>query len=261
MMDTAVCATAVSFPSSRYTGKERDSESGNDYFDARYYSSSMGRFMSPDWSAKQDPVPYAKLDDPQSLNLYAYVRNNPLTRVDADGHCDANDWGCNSWTSGSPQDMARQQAQQPAQQQSGPTLPQNPSGLGSGWKDVTPKGGTNPKIPKRFRGPKGTEIEFDPGVAGKPGWGGKDHWHGIGPDGKREDGHLAPGAPIPGPDGVPEPEPAPQAPEPSQSPFSDWVHDQWQGFKNYLRDHPYGPNSSPGPYVPPLVPIPVPLIP
>jgi RHS repeat-associated protein len=73
---------------SRYTGKERDSESGNDYFGARYYASSMGRFMSPDWSAKVAPVPYAKLDDPQSLNLYAYVRNNPLVRVDADGHID-----------------------------------------------------------------------------------------------------------------------------------------------------------------------------
>jgi hypothetical protein len=46
----------------------------------------MGRFMSPDWSAKEDPVPYAKLDDPQTLNLYSYVQNNPLTRADADGH-------------------------------------------------------------------------------------------------------------------------------------------------------------------------------
>jgi RHS repeat-associated protein len=72
------------------TGKERDAESGNDYFMARYYASSMGRFMSPDWSAKQDPVPYAKLDDPQSLNLYAYVRNNPLSRADIDGH--SPDW-------------------------------------------------------------------------------------------------------------------------------------------------------------------------
>jgi RHS repeat-associated protein len=70
-----------------FTGKERDTESGNDYFEARYYASSMGRFMSPDWSAKEDPVPYAQLDDPQSLNLYSYVRNNPLARVDADGHC------------------------------------------------------------------------------------------------------------------------------------------------------------------------------
>src|SRR5271157_4806922 len=69
-----------------FTGKERDAESGNDYFEARYYSSAMGRFMSPDWAAQEEPVPYAKLDDPQSLNLYAYVRNNPLTRVELDGH-------------------------------------------------------------------------------------------------------------------------------------------------------------------------------
>jgi RHS repeat-associated protein len=66
---------------------ERDTESGLDYFGARYYASSMGRWMSPDWSAKEDPVPYAKLDDPQSLNLYGYVENNPLSRADADGHC------------------------------------------------------------------------------------------------------------------------------------------------------------------------------
>ncbi len=71
---------------SRCTGKERDAESGNDYFGARYYASSMGRFMSPDWSAKQEPVPYAKLDNPQSLNLYAYLMNNPMTRIDPDGH-------------------------------------------------------------------------------------------------------------------------------------------------------------------------------
>jgi RHS repeat-associated protein len=69
-----------------FTGKERDAESGNDYFGARYYASSMGRFMSPDWSAKQEPVPYAKLDNPQSLNLYAYVLNNPLDKTDPDGH-------------------------------------------------------------------------------------------------------------------------------------------------------------------------------
>jgi hypothetical protein len=48
----------------------------------------MGRFMSPDWAAKEEPVPYATFDDPQSLNLYSYVSNNPLSRIDADGH----DW-------------------------------------------------------------------------------------------------------------------------------------------------------------------------
>jgi RHS repeat-associated protein len=80
------CANEHAFRGSLFTGKERDAESGNDYFEARYYSSAMGRFMSPDWSAKEDPVPYAVMDDPQSLNLYAYVRNNPLIRADADGH-------------------------------------------------------------------------------------------------------------------------------------------------------------------------------
>src|SRR5271169_5448286 len=82
-----MCTTVSAVCVSLFTGKERDSESGNDYFGARYYASSMGRFMSPDWAAKEDPVPYATFDDPQSLNLYSYVRNNPLTRADADGHC------------------------------------------------------------------------------------------------------------------------------------------------------------------------------
>jgi RHS repeat-associated protein len=86
MTESTVCASTTSFLPSRSTGKERDSESGNDYFEARYYSSAMGRFMSPDWSAKEEPVPYANLNEPQSLNLYAYAGNNPLTRADADGH-------------------------------------------------------------------------------------------------------------------------------------------------------------------------------
>jgi RHS repeat-associated protein len=63
-----------------FTGKERDTESGNDYFDARYYGSSMGRFLSPDDDSDQNPP------DPQSWNLYEYVRNNPLTNTDDDGH-------------------------------------------------------------------------------------------------------------------------------------------------------------------------------
>jgi RHS repeat-associated protein len=82
----AIACTTSSPTEHLFTGKERDTESGNDYFGARYYSSAMGRFLSPDWAAKAEPVPYAKLDDPQSLNLYAYVRNNPLVRIDADGH-------------------------------------------------------------------------------------------------------------------------------------------------------------------------------
>ncbi|MGH9554618.1 MAG: RHS repeat domain-containing protein [Terriglobales bacterium] len=70
----------------KFTGKERDTESGLDYFFARYYASSLGRFMTPDWSATPVPVPYASLMVPQSLNLYAYVENNPITSTDPDGH-------------------------------------------------------------------------------------------------------------------------------------------------------------------------------
>ena len=83
------CTGATEF---HFTGKERDPESalatnsGNDYFGARYYSSTLGRWLSPDWSAKAEAVPYAKLGNPQTLNLYSYVVNNPLTRADADGH-------------------------------------------------------------------------------------------------------------------------------------------------------------------------------
>jgi len=46
----------------------------------------MGRFMSPDFSDSPEPVPYADLMNPQSLNLYSYVKNNPLSMTDPDGH-------------------------------------------------------------------------------------------------------------------------------------------------------------------------------
>jgi RHS repeat-associated protein len=64
-----------------FTGKERDNESGNDYFGARYYASFMGRWMSP------DPV-FATVDrlaDPQQWNMYTYSRNNPLSITDPSG--------------------------------------------------------------------------------------------------------------------------------------------------------------------------------
>ena len=85
---------------SRFTGKERDAESGNDYFGARYYSSVIGRWMSPDWSDDPDPVPYADFGDPQSFNLYAYVGNNPVRNVDNEGHyhCDPDTWDPNTNT-------------------------------------------------------------------------------------------------------------------------------------------------------------------
>jgi RHS repeat-associated protein len=64
----------------KFTGKERDQESGLDYFGARYYGSALGRFTRPD-----DPLVDQHVSDPQSWNLYAYVRNNPLKNTDPFG--------------------------------------------------------------------------------------------------------------------------------------------------------------------------------
>src|ERR1700753_2228224 len=61
----------------RFTGKGRGSESGFDYFGARYYGSSM----SPDPSG----VEYADPSNPQTLNLYLYVPDNPLIFTDLSG--------------------------------------------------------------------------------------------------------------------------------------------------------------------------------
>jgi RHS repeat-associated protein len=88
------CYTASTSNTLKFTGKERDVETGLDYFGARYLSAAQGRWTIPDWSARQDPVPYATVADPQTLNLYAYVRNNPLSRPDLDGHCPPDNPNC-----------------------------------------------------------------------------------------------------------------------------------------------------------------------
>ena len=67
---TNVASSAVS---EKFTGQKRDNETGLDYFGARYMSSPLGRFMSP------DPfMASASVYDPQSWNRYVYARNNPL---------------------------------------------------------------------------------------------------------------------------------------------------------------------------------------
>jgi RHS repeat-associated protein len=78
---TAVCASPTQGQPLKFTGKERDAETGLDYFGARYYGSKIGRFTTT------DPV-YTwqeNLVDPQRWNRYAYARNNPLRYVDPDG--------------------------------------------------------------------------------------------------------------------------------------------------------------------------------
>jgi RHS repeat-associated protein len=83
-LDTSVCTPMPPSPNNstthKFTGKERDSESGLDNFGARYFASTLGRFTSPDPKARS-----AKLADPQSWNRYTYVGNNPLAFIDPDG--------------------------------------------------------------------------------------------------------------------------------------------------------------------------------
>jgi RHS repeat-associated protein len=64
--------------SQKLTGKERDAETGLDYFGARYMSSAQGRFTSPDPAGPD-------LTNPQTLNKYRYALNNPLRYVDRNG--------------------------------------------------------------------------------------------------------------------------------------------------------------------------------
>jgi RHS repeat-associated protein len=63
-----------------FTSKERDQESGNDYFGARYYASSMGLFISPDPKGASGHT-----YDPQTWNRYVYAGNSPLKFIDPDG--------------------------------------------------------------------------------------------------------------------------------------------------------------------------------
>jgi RHS repeat-associated protein len=84
---TANCFGSAVYPGSpdienvKFTGKERDAETGLDFFGERYFSSAQGRFTSPDSMIMKKEW----FADPQRWNHYAYVRNNPLRYVDPNG--------------------------------------------------------------------------------------------------------------------------------------------------------------------------------
>ena len=80
-------ASLADGPAQKFTGKERDNESGLDYFGARYFSGAGGRFTSAD-------LPFADQGaaDPQSWNLYTYTRNSPLKYVDRTGNIAETPW-------------------------------------------------------------------------------------------------------------------------------------------------------------------------
>jgi RHS repeat-associated protein len=82
IISTGGRATSVGYAADtvrqKFTSKERDIETGLDYFGARYFASTQGRFTSP------DPVA-GSCWNPQSLNAYSYSWNNPLKLTDPTG--------------------------------------------------------------------------------------------------------------------------------------------------------------------------------
>jgi RHS repeat-associated protein len=240
----------------RTTGKEHDPESGNDYFEARYYSDVMGRFMSPDWSAKEDPVPYAVLDDPQSLNLYSYVRNNPLGRIDADGHQEGGvvcAIECRLHTSKIKTggaillslgaalikaEFKRETAffsssgsetpDTPTPEEAPAAAPAPPLPLPASPDDLKDQGYTETSHPdaaaaghRTFENPKtGDKVRHDKGKPGASGREGEDHYHRYNPNatGKGDQYLDANGKPVPrGSDASHlKPQPAPPQPQPKQ---------------------------------------------
>jgi RHS repeat-associated protein len=215
------CPVQRALFSRKFTGKERDPETNNDDFDARYYSSTYGRFLSSDWSAVPAPVPYANLTNPQTLNLYAIVSDNPESFADLDGHdpigsdpafkeCEAANCPQTEVAGGDQNavNTAAQQNQNPDQPQGetqpnqtdqpqqpdppkppswDPTkpLPGDPKDLGPDWKPDPSHKAPNDK---RYVNPKGDKLDWHKGIPGEKKWMGKDHWHW-----NEHDWHFKPG--------------------------------------------------------------------
>jgi RHS repeat-associated protein len=88
--------TTTCSQSYKFTGKERDTETGNDNFGARYYPNNLGRFLTPDPLMASGHV-----SNPQTWNRYSYALNNPLRITDPEGlypspayNCDKNHKEC-----------------------------------------------------------------------------------------------------------------------------------------------------------------------
>jgi RHS repeat-associated protein len=203
----------------KFEGKERDTETGNDDFGARYYNSRIGRWLSADWSSVPVPVPYANLANPQTLNLYAMVSDNPETFADLNGHCPNSADTCQGQTTPNPvssnknvcnvengkcdnantnvngndQDKAQQKGDQPPSWTPDKPLPKDPTGLGPDWKKNPEH--KDPNGEEYINDKTGERVEWNKGRPGQPGNRGKDHWHYTPPGGERGRRHLRPGEP------------------------------------------------------------------
>ena len=83
-LNQTVSVAGADQDNNQFAGQEYDSESGSQHAQFRQYSSTQGRWMSPD--------PYSgsyHMRNPQSFNRYSYVLNNPVSFVDPSGMCNA----------------------------------------------------------------------------------------------------------------------------------------------------------------------------
>jgi len=217
------CITSSSGNHYLYTGLERDADQ-LDHTPHRQYSSSFGRWMSPDPGG----VKVVNMDTPQTWNLYAYVADNPTTDTDPTGLSsqDNTNGGCatlrncnddrksldhppgqelNSGTNTNQANMLTATVQGTqvtvsAQQQGGEKpsswtpdkpLPNDPTGLGPDWK--RDPGHKAPNEERYVNDKTGDKLDWN---KGKPGggkrWKDNPHWHWV-PGGEKEKGHYEPG--------------------------------------------------------------------
>ncbi len=116
--------TAGTTPTSyNFTGQRKDSGSGLLFYNARWYDPQIGRFLSADTIV---PSP----GDPQSLNRYAYMLNNPLRYTDPSGHCVPGEPGCPYDEEGRPLTTRPPKASPKPRQHSAPILNQLDNGTG-----------------------------------------------------------------------------------------------------------------------------------
>ncbi|HJQ40382.1 MAG TPA: RHS repeat-associated core domain-containing protein [Thermoanaerobaculia bacterium] len=171
-----------------FTGHERDlgydtssPDQDLDYMHARYYSAAIGRFLS------LDPVG-GNPREPQSWNRYAYVSNNPTSRIDADGR-----FAQHLRSKTYDRSTNRFKEAIDARPCIAEKLPTDPGGLPDRW--TRDPSHTNPHG-DLFRDPEGNVLEWHKGRPGEKGWKKRDHWH-YRPGGKGGDDHLRPGTEIP----------------------------------------------------------------
>ncbi|KAA6461894.1 hypothetical protein DYQ86_09610 [Acidobacteria bacterium AB60] len=84
--DGQQCSGGADISPMHFTSQLRDANANLDFFGARYGTSTLGRWLTPDWSNIVSPIPYGDLANPQALNLYSFTGNNPISSIDPDGH-------------------------------------------------------------------------------------------------------------------------------------------------------------------------------